>query len=227
MHLFLDHIGLVVDDVADLAGGQCAALFGCGHGHSGQALGLQFHAATEQQAGWRHLGDAVYQRRPVHRVTQRRLVVGLVKFSLSAKEVHKRPHCVCARIRCCEGQHKAVRRSRRHYRQVNADVAAIAAGVATERSRRILEQRDAKKAEAERAPDTATNLANELKLLEGALAKTAWVAGAQFSLADIALGPIVKRCIGFPLGLPASPKTQAWVAELQKRPAFQKATATG
>ena len=87
--------------------------------------------------------------------------------------------------------------------------------------------RDAKKAEAERAPDTATNLANELKLLEGALAKTAWVAGAQFSLADIALGPIVKRCIGFPLGLPASPKTQAWVAELQKRPAFQKATATG
>jgi len=87
--------------------------------------------------------------------------------------------------------------------------------------------RDAKKAEAERAPDTATNLANELKLLEGTLAKTAWIAGAQFSLADIALGPIVKRCIGFPLGLPASPKTQAWVAELQKRPAFQKATATG
>jgi len=87
--------------------------------------------------------------------------------------------------------------------------------------------RDAKKAEAERAPDTATNLANELKLLEGALAKTAWVAGAQFSLADIALGPIVKRCIGFPLGLPASPKIQAWIAELQKRPAFQKATATG
>ena len=87
--------------------------------------------------------------------------------------------------------------------------------------------RDAKKTEAERAPDTATNLANELKLLEGALAKTPWVAGAQFSLADIALGPIVKRCIGFPLGLAASPKTQAWVAELQKRPAFQKATATG
>ena len=87
--------------------------------------------------------------------------------------------------------------------------------------------RDAKKTEAERATDTATNLANELKLLEGTLAKTAWIAGAQFSLADIALGPIVKRCIGFPLGLPASPKTQAWVAELQKRPAYQKATATG
>jgi glutathione S-transferase len=87
--------------------------------------------------------------------------------------------------------------------------------------------RDAKKAEAERAPDTATNLGNELKLLEGQLANGEWVAGSQFSLADVALGPIVKRCIGFPLGLPALPKTQAWIAALQKRPAFQKATATG
>ncbi len=87
--------------------------------------------------------------------------------------------------------------------------------------------RDAKKAEAERAPDTASNLGNELKLLEGQLAKTQWVAGAQFSLADVALGPIIKRCIAFPLGLPAFPKTAAWVAALQTRPAFQKATATG
>ena len=87
--------------------------------------------------------------------------------------------------------------------------------------------RDAKKAEGERAPDTGTNLANELKLLEDQLAKSPWVAGAQFSLADVALGPIVKRCVGFPLGLPALPKIQAWLATLQKRPAFQKATATG
>jgi glutathione S-transferase len=87
--------------------------------------------------------------------------------------------------------------------------------------------RDAKKAEAERAPDTATNLGNELKLLEGQLAKAEWVAGSQFSLADVALGPIVKRCVAFPLGLPALPKTKAWIAALQKRPAFQKATATG
>jgi glutathione S-transferase len=87
--------------------------------------------------------------------------------------------------------------------------------------------RDAKKAEGERAPDTGTNLANELELLEDRLAKSQWVAGGQFSLADVALGPIVKRCLGFPLGLPALPKTQAWVAALQKRPAFQKAIATG
>ena len=87
--------------------------------------------------------------------------------------------------------------------------------------------RDAKKAEGERAPDTASNLAAELKVLEGQLSKHAYVAGAQFSLADIALGPIVKRCIGFPLGLPEFPKTAAWVAMLQARPAFQKAIAAG
>ena len=87
--------------------------------------------------------------------------------------------------------------------------------------------RDAKKEEGERAADTATNLGNELALLEGALGKTAWVAGAQFSLADGALGTMLMRCIGFPLGLPALQKTQAWNAALQKRPALQKATATG
>lgn len=87
--------------------------------------------------------------------------------------------------------------------------------------------RDSKKAEGERAADTATNLGNELRMLETQLATTTWVAGAQFSLADICLGPIVKRCIGFRLGLPALPKTAAWVATLQARPAFQKATATG
>jgi glutathione S-transferase len=87
--------------------------------------------------------------------------------------------------------------------------------------------RDAKKTEAERAKDTAPNLAAELKIIEGQLAKNAWVAGAEFSLADISLGPIVKRCIAFPLGLPEFPKTAAWVAALQSRPAFQKAVAAG
>ena len=87
--------------------------------------------------------------------------------------------------------------------------------------------RDAKKPETERAPETATNLGNELQVLEGQLAKAAWVAGAQFSLADVALGPVVKRCIGFPLGLAPLPKTAAWIAALLERPAFKKATATG
>ena len=87
--------------------------------------------------------------------------------------------------------------------------------------------KDAKKPEAERSPDTTPNLAAELKVLEAQLAKNAFVAGAQFSLADVALGPIVKRCLAFSLGLPAFPKTAAWVAALQARPAFQKAVAAG
>ena len=87
--------------------------------------------------------------------------------------------------------------------------------------------KDAKKPDAERAADTVPNLAAELKVLEAQLSKNAFVAGAQFSLADITLGPIVKRCIGFPLGLPVFQKTAAWVAALQARPAFQKAVAAG
>lgn len=85
--------------------------------------------------------------------------------------------------------------------------------------------RDAKKAEAERAPDTVKNLVAELTILEKQLAQNAWVAGAEFSLADIALGPIVKRCVAFPFGLPATPHIAAWLAKLAERPAFQAATA--
>lgn len=85
--------------------------------------------------------------------------------------------------------------------------------------------RDAKKPEAERAPDTAKNLAAELALLDKQLGQQAWVAGKDFSLADIALGPIVKRCVAFPFGLPNYPHISAWLAKLQARPAFVEATA--
>ncbi|MES2192498.1 MAG: glutathione S-transferase family protein [Pseudomonadota bacterium] len=85
--------------------------------------------------------------------------------------------------------------------------------------------RDAKKPEAERAPDTVKNLVTELAILEKQLAKTPWVAGAEFSLADIALGPIVKRCVAFPFDMPAMPNISAWLAKLAERPAFVAATA--
>lgn len=87
--------------------------------------------------------------------------------------------------------------------------------------------RDAKKPEAERAADTATNLAAELAILEKQLAARPWVAGPEFSLADVALGSIVKRCVAFPFNLPATPHTTAWLQKLAQRPAFQKATAAG
>ncbi len=85
--------------------------------------------------------------------------------------------------------------------------------------------RDAKKTEAERAPDTVKNLVTELAILEKQLGKTPWVAGAGFSLADIALGPIVKRCVAFPFDMPATPNISAWLAKLAERPAFVAATA--
>lgn len=87
--------------------------------------------------------------------------------------------------------------------------------------------KDAKKPEAERAPGTAEGLAAELKILDQHLAGKTWVAGEQFSLADIALASIVRRCINFPYALPEFSNIKAWVARLEERPAFQKAIATG
>lgn len=87
--------------------------------------------------------------------------------------------------------------------------------------------RDAKKPAAEQAPDTAKTLAAELAILDGALTEQPFVAGASFSLADIALGPIVRRCVAFPFALPEFPQLAAWLARLAERPAFQKAVAAG
>jgi glutathione S-transferase len=85
--------------------------------------------------------------------------------------------------------------------------------------------RDAKKPAAERAPDTVKNLVAELAILDKQLAANPWVAGAEFSLADIAMGPIAKRCVAFPFEMPATPHIAAWLERLGRRPAFQKATA--
>lgn len=87
--------------------------------------------------------------------------------------------------------------------------------------------KDAKKPDAERGADTASNLAAELKTLEAHLAGKEWVAGKQISLADLALGPIIRRCISFPYDLPDFPNIKQWVKRLEERPAFQKATAAG
>jgi glutathione S-transferase len=87
--------------------------------------------------------------------------------------------------------------------------------------------RDARKPEAERGADTAGNLAAELKILDGELAKHPWLAGDRFSLADIAAAPLVRRCVAFPFALPELPNVKAWLERLRQRPAFVKATAAG
>lgn len=87
--------------------------------------------------------------------------------------------------------------------------------------------RDAKKSVQERAPDTVKNLVAELSLIDAQLGKNAWIAGNAFTLADICMGPIVRRCVAFPFDLPAMPNIARWCAALEARPAFQTAIAAG
>ena len=52
-----------------------------------------------------------------------------------------------------------------------------------------------------------------------------WVAGQAISLADIALGPIVHRCLDFPVDAAgAAAASRPGARSLTERPAFKKAT---
>ncbi|AJP56954.1 glutathione S-transferase [Pandoraea vervacti] len=87
--------------------------------------------------------------------------------------------------------------------------------------------KDAKKPADEQAADTGPNLAAELKILDAQLRELPWCAGPAFSLADVALAPLVKRCVRFPYALPTFPGIAAWLARIEQRPAFVKATSAG
>jgi glutathione S-transferase len=88
--------------------------------------------------------------------------------------------------------------------------------------------REAKKPAAERPSDFAAQekeMAALMSILDGALAGKTWLAGDEFTIADIAMGPIVKRCLAFPIALPELKSLKAWQARIDARPTFQKATA--
>jgi glutathione S-transferase len=85
--------------------------------------------------------------------------------------------------------------------------------------------REAKKKEEERASTFAADakeLAAQLEILEKGTVGRPFIAGANFSIADICLGPIVDRCLGFPVTLPALPSVRAWLAKVTARTAYQK-----
>ena len=87
--------------------------------------------------------------------------------------------------------------------------------------------KDAKKAAAERGPDFASQSAELvalLKILDGHLAGKSWVALDRLTLADIALAPVVKRCLEFPIEKPELPNLLRWMAAVEARPAFAVAT---
>jgi glutathione S-transferase len=88
--------------------------------------------------------------------------------------------------------------------------------------------KEAKKKDEERAPSWAADskeLAAQLQLLETGTAGRPWIAGAEFSIADICLGPIVDRCLAFPITLPALPAVRAWREKVVSRAAYQKSKA--
>lgn len=86
--------------------------------------------------------------------------------------------------------------------------------------------KEAKKAPGERAASwdaDAKELKTQLEILDRGIAGSPWAAGAAFTLADIALAPVVHRCLDFPVDLPALPKLRAWRDKVVQRPAFRKA----
>jgi len=85
--------------------------------------------------------------------------------------------------------------------------------------------KESKKKAEERAASFAADskeLAAQLELLEKGTAGRRFIAGANFSIADICLGPIVDRCLGFPIALPAVPGVRAWRDQIASRAAYQK-----
>ena len=87
--------------------------------------------------------------------------------------------------------------------------------------------KDAKKPPAERAPDfpaQSADLAAQLKILDDHIAGRDWFALDRFTLAEVALAPIVKRCLEFPIERPPYAQLTRWQAAIDARPAFAVAT---
>lgn len=87
--------------------------------------------------------------------------------------------------------------------------------------------KDAKKPEGERSADFAAQSADlvaQLKILDGHIAGKSWFALDRMTIADIALAPVVKRCLEFPIERPEFAEVTRWVKAVEQRPAFAVAT---
>jgi glutathione S-transferase len=63
---------------------------------------------------------------------------------------------------------------------------------------------------------------HELSVLDGILAHQPFVAGEEFSLADIPIGTCMFRYFGLDLPRPELPNVERWYAGLQARPAYRE-----
>jgi glutathione S-transferase len=83
--------------------------------------------------------------------------------------------------------------------------------------------RDAKKPEAERAADFPAQRADliaQLKILDDHIGGRRWFALDRFTVADLALGPVVKRCLDFPIERPPFAELTRWQAAIDARSGF-------
>ncbi len=88
--------------------------------------------------------------------------------------------------------------------------------------------KESKKKEEERAAGFGADvkeLSAQLEILEKGTAGQPWLAGANFSIADICLGPVIDRALAFPVTLPAIPAVRAWRDKLVARDAYKKSKA--
>ncbi|HKH01196.1 MAG TPA: glutathione S-transferase family protein [Bradyrhizobium sp.] len=86
--------------------------------------------------------------------------------------------------------------------------------------------RETKKKPEERGPEfiaASNDLVSQLRILDGHLAECQFIALGRFTIADAALAPIIKRCVGFPIDRPAFPGIEGWLGRIEARPAFQVA----
>ncbi len=82
---------------------------------------------------------------------------------------------------------------------------------------------------AERAAgydEQVKELAANLAVLDGHITGKSFFALGKLTIADIALAPIIKRCLDFPIDRPSLAGLEAWMSGMAERPAFKTATGT-
>ena len=87
--------------------------------------------------------------------------------------------------------------------------------------------KEAKKPAAERAASwdgDGKELRAQLEILEKDMADRAWITGGHMTWADFCLGPIVHRCLDFPVDLPGLTGLRAWRDKIAALPSFKTAT---